>query len=246
MTQPGADRLFEAFEATWPPAEASEVGPFIVRDGAGGGKRVSAATQWQEGFNSSDLSTAIDRMKSLGQQPIFQIRQGETVLDQALEDMGFTIIDPVTAYIAEPRNLADPDLHRLAAIPCARPLAIQREIWAAGGIGPARLEVMDRATDPKTYLLGRQNDRPVGTAFVSLHKGIAALHALEVHPASRRLGIGRNLMIGAANWAQSHEANWLALLVTDANQAANALYASLGMASVGGYHYRIAPDWTKP
>jgi N-acetylglutamate synthase len=31
-------------EATWPPAARHRAGPWVLRDGAGGGKRVSAAT----------------------------------------------------------------------------------------------------------------------------------------------------------------------------------------------------------
>ncbi len=244
MTQPPPDALLEAIEATWPPAERFKDGAFIIRNGAGGGKRVSAATQDAGAVDPSDIDAAIVAMHALGQDPLFQIRPGEDVLDLALEERGFTIIDPVTTYIAEPKALADPTLHRLAAIPCSKPLAIQEEIWETGGIGKARLNVMARASDPKTYLLGRHSDRPVGTAFLSIYRGIAVLHAVEVLPESRRMGVGRSLMIGAANWALRHEANWLALLVTNANTGANALYASLGMSPGGGYHYRIASDWT--
>ena len=42
---PSVDRLFAALEATWPPASSQRLGPFRLRDGAGGGKRVSAAVQ---------------------------------------------------------------------------------------------------------------------------------------------------------------------------------------------------------
>lgn len=244
MTISAPDTLLQAIEATWPPAERSRNGAFAIRNGAGGGKRVCAATQETDGFEPGDIDTAVAAMRALGQAPLFQVRPGEDALDQTLEARGFTIVDPVTTYLTEPKALADPSLHRLAAIPCSKPLAIQEEIWAAGGIGKPRLDVMTRASDPKTYLLGRHDDRPVGTAFVSIHDGIAMLHAIEVLSESRRMGVGRALMIGAANWALRHEANWLALLVTTANTGANALYASLGMSPVGGYHYRVAPDWT--
>ena len=36
--------LAEVMEATWPPAKRQPCGPFLLREGEGGGKRVSAAT----------------------------------------------------------------------------------------------------------------------------------------------------------------------------------------------------------
>jgi hypothetical protein len=42
----------------------------------------------------------------------------------------------------------------------------------------------------------------------------------------------------AAHWAQDHGAKRFSVLVTEANTAANALYASLAMEIVGQYHYR--------
>ncbi|NJS39630.1 MAG: GNAT family N-acetyltransferase, partial [Rhodobacteraceae bacterium] len=37
------DTIAAVMEATWPPAHHWQAGPFLMRDGAGGGKRVSAA-----------------------------------------------------------------------------------------------------------------------------------------------------------------------------------------------------------
>jgi GNAT superfamily N-acetyltransferase len=45
-------------------------------------------------------------------------------------------------------------------------------------------------------------------------------------------------MRAAARWAEGNGATTLALAVTRANSAANALYASLGMVAAGHYHYR--------
>lgn len=239
MTEP--EKLLHAFEATWPPASTTRSGAFTIRDGASGGKRVSAATL-DGPFDPEELTSAIAAMEQLGQTALFQVRQGENGLDDDLAKRGFAVIDPVTAYAASPDALCDPELHRLAAIPCSAPLAIQREIWAEGGVGSARLAVMARAANPKTYLLGRKNDRPAATAFLSCHQDIAVIHALEVRPTQRRQGVARNMMVGAANWAKAQGARTLALLVVTENAAANALYASLGMKAVGGYHYRIAPD----
>jgi GNAT superfamily N-acetyltransferase len=115
-------------------------------------------------------------------------------------------------------------------------------MWAEGGIGPARIAVMRRAAFPKTAILVRDGQRPAATAFCAIHDDVAMVHALEVRANCRRRGMGRHAMQQAALWAQSNGANWIAAACTRANAGANALYASLGMACVGQYHYRIKTD----
>jgi N-acetylglutamate synthase len=101
---------------------------------------------------------------------------------------------------------------------------------------------MDRAPFPKTSLLARMDDRAAGTAFVGIHDGMAMMHALEVHPRFRRRGLGRHMMAGAVHWARGQGARDFGLVVTKANAGAQALYASLGLARVGQYHYRMTRE----
>jgi GNAT superfamily N-acetyltransferase len=75
-------------------------------------------------------------------------------------------------------------------------------------------------------------------AFVARSGPVAFLHALEVTPACRRQGAARALVRAAAAWASETGDEWLALAVTEANEPARSLYASLGMQAVGQYHYR--------
>ena len=221
-----------ALEATWPPASVRRVGPWLLRDGAGGGKRVSAATlegAWREG----DIAKAEAAMS----QPLFMIREGQTALDRELQERLYQVIDPVVIYAAPVASLTA-TLPPLACFPHWPPLEIARGFWAEGDIGPARIAVMARVSGPKAALLGRSRDRAAGVAFVACHQGVAMVHALEVAPAMRRQGLGRTLLQGAANWAAGQQAETLAMAVTVANIPARGLYASLGMQAVGQYHYR--------
>ena len=229
--------LFDICEATWPAASYTRIGPWLVRDGQGAGKRVSSVTA-ESDWTPDDIPQAEDACRELGQDLLFQIRPEDAVLDTVLAERGYEIIDPVD-FLSAPVETLTANLHRLAAIPCWPPLAVQTEIWAEGGIGPARLAVMDRAHGPKTALLGRHDDHPVATAFVAIHDGTAMLHALEVAPEARRKGIGRTMMQGAANWASRNGARDLAVLVVKANKPAQTLYSALGMLPAGAYHYRI-------
>ena len=134
------------------------------------------------------------------------------------------------------------EVPRVTVLPHWEPLAMAREIWASGGIGPARVDVMHRVQGPRVALLGRFKDKPAGIAFVGMHGSVAMLHALEVLPHQRRNGMGQWFMRAAAIWAKQNGADTLSVICTRANTGANALYTSLGMQAVGGYHYRHLPD----
>lgn len=221
-------------EATWPPAASRDLGPFRLRDGAGGGKRVSAASlvgAW--GQELPVLAAAEAAME----EPLFTLYEGERALDQALAARGYQVIDPVVIYAARPDDLMR-ELPPLAAFAHWPPLEVARDIWAAGGIGAGRIAVMQRVQGPKTCLLGRHKDRPVAAGFVAIHDGRAMLHALEVSEAARRQGVGASLLAAAAGWAAEQGAESLSLAVTEQNIAARALYDRASMVIVGKYHYR--------
>lgn len=234
---PIAATLFAVLEATWPAAACHRCGPWLIHDGQGGGKRVSAATAAAD-WVQDDIASAEAAMRALGQTPLFQLRDGEQALDAALAARGYTVVDPVVIYAAPCAAIATPSPAPLTAFAHWPPLAIAVELWATAGIGPARLAVMERVAGPKTAILGRIGDRASGAAFVAVHQTCAMLHALEVPSALRRQGCANSILRSAACWAQDQGAATLSLVVTQANAGAHALYASLGMEVVGQYHYR--------
>lgn len=225
--------LTEVMEATWPPAAQHVCGPFVLRDGRGGGKRVSAATVLGP-WSGSDLARAEAAMA----EPLFLIRAGDEALDAALEAQGYQVVDPVLAYSAPVEGLAGDGPARMTTFPHWPPMQIARTLWQDAGIGPARLAVMERVRGAKTVILGRSNDRACGVAFVACSGRHAMLHALEVMPAFRRQGSAQNILRAAAVWAKEQGADRLSLVVTVANAPARALYAGMGMTEAGAYHYR--------
>ena len=233
-----AARLATVIEATWPPLHRHRLGPWTIRDGAGGGKRVSAASA-EAAVAASDLPQAEAAMRALGQPPLFLIRPWDSGLDSLLAARDYRKIDPVLAYAAPVDRFGPPPA--MTSFPHWPPMAIARSLWAEAGIGSARLAVMDRVTGPKTALLARARDRAAGVAFVALDGDIAMLHALEITPDQRRQGCAGILLRAAALWARDQGATTLCLVVTEANAAARALYVSAGMEVVGQYHYRQEP-----
>lgn len=237
MKLPSTLALWSTLDATWPSAEKTSHGPWVIRRGAGGGKRVSAAT-CQKPVDRDDIEQAEAVMRDLGQDALFMIRQEDHALDGLLETQGYEIVDPVTLYLGAAADLAKP-LPITTAIPSWPPLAIQCDLWRLGGLDQPRIDVMIRAAAPKVTILGRDDDTPCGTVFVAAESDIAMVHALETHADYRRKGVARNLMHAAGNWAVSQNLNWMTLAVTKANQPANALYRSMGMQPAASYHYRL-------
>ena len=238
---PDAARLYDVIDGTWPAAAQWQEGPFLLRRGEGGGQRVSAATALGA-VTAQEIDAAAQAMQAMGQPRLFQIRMGDEALDAVLATRGYHIVDPVNLYVAPVAQIATRRPPPVTAFCVWEPLAIQIDIWAKGGIGPGRLAVMQRAKGPKTSILGRQNDHPGGTAFVAIHDHVAMVHAVEVLPHQRKQGMAGWFMRLAAFWAQANGASHIAVVCTQANTGANALYASLGMALVGQYHYRKHPD----
>ena len=232
-------RLLAAIEGTWPPARAMQQGVWTIRAGAGGGKRVSAATA-SGPVTDSDIAQAEAAMLALGQDRLFMLRPGEDALDRQLAKHGYDIIDPVNLYVAPVGLLTDIPIPRVTAFAGWEPLAIMSEIWAAAGVGPARMAIMHRPA-VKTGILARHADKPAGVGYVAIHDGVAMVHGVEVLPHQRRSGVAGWIMRRAAFWAAENGADTLAVLCVADNGPANALYQRLGPADATGHHSRTKP-----
>ncbi len=238
MNMNNSAQIWAAFAASWPAVTTCRIGPFIYRDDSGAGSRVSAATLTgafdADAFDDTEARFAQDKRPAL-----FQIRDGQKDFDRQLAERGYEPFDLTDCLAAPLSQFTAPDPTR--GYVCWPPLAIQREIWTAGGTGPARQAVMMRAPAPKTSVLGRLGDQPAGTAFAVAMGGVVVLHALEILPEARRQGLARDLLAIVADWGRAQGAEHFALQVTRANDAAQALYRGLGLQHVGGYHYRRRP-----
>lgn len=235
---PDLPRLYEAIDQTWPAARRWTQQGWTLRDGQGGGKRVSAASL---AAPDADIAVAEAEMRAMVQTPLFMLRDGDDALDQALADRGYSVVDPVNLYVLPVDQLTDVPIPPVTAFEIWEPLAIMLDVWAQGGIGPDRIKVMHRAAQ-KTAILSRWNEKPGGVAFAAIHDAICMVHAVEVLEHQRGMGVGKWMMRRAALWAQAHGATHIAVLCTKANEPAKRLYEGLGFAHVGGYHYRQSPE----
>ena len=77
-------KYYEVVEATWPAAAKRNLGPVTLRDGQGGGSRVSAASV--EGkATEAEVAAAEEAMRAAGRRPLFMIRDGQDDLDARLD-----------------------------------------------------------------------------------------------------------------------------------------------------------------
>ncbi|MEM7211635.1 MAG: GNAT family N-acetyltransferase, partial [Pseudomonadota bacterium] len=198
-----------------------------------GGNRVSAAS------GSGPVAEAVDALAAWGQDPLFRLLPGQAALDAELEAQGYRMHEPTVFYAARADEMHGEQSHMAAAYRCHCRPAIMEEIWASGGIGPARLAIMERVTVPKQLLMSRADNSPAATAFAAIDGDVAMIHAIEVLLQYRRKGCAILILEAAARWASEQGAEWLTLAVTQANVGARALYERLGMVETGAYHYRI-------
>jgi GNAT superfamily N-acetyltransferase len=236
---PDLSALFAAGDETWPPAEIRTSGIWRLRRGNGGGNRVSAASTTAIA-TEADINVAENEMLLFDQKPLFSIRDGNEALDQKLASRGYVVRDPTNLWTLPVAALTDIPIPRVTAFAIWEPLAIMTEIWATGGIGPERIDVMGRAKR-KTGILARWNERPAGVGFVAASGGIAMVHAVQVLPSQRQQGVASWIMRKAAFWARDQGAETLAVLCTQANTAGTRLYSALGFEKAGQYHYRQKP-----
>ena len=76
MVETSAQQLLETLEKTWPAAATYVRSGWVIRQGNGGGKRVSAGTAERPG-TVPDIDLAEAEMTGLDQPHLFMVRQGE-------------------------------------------------------------------------------------------------------------------------------------------------------------------------
>lgn len=228
--------LSEAFERTWPAAEYRDAGGFRVGRGLGAGGRVGSARAVGD-WRAADIDVAAALHEGWDQRALFRAQDDDSRLIAALEAQGFRRENPTAVMETAIAALTDRPVPPVTAFAIWPPLAIQREIWAAGNIGPARQAVMERVEANRAAILGRIEDRAAGAGFVAAYGGVALLHGLEILPDWRRKGLAGWMVRQAAFWAAEAGADRLALAVSRANEGAVAFYRSLGFREAAGYAY---------
>ncbi len=154
MQKPTSQELFDTLDATWPAKQFINHAGWMIREGAGGGQRVSATTL-EAPLKNVDIAVAERKMQDLRQKELFMVRGSDTGLDAILKSADYGIVDPVVVLVSPVNDLLK---HKHTVHPTTQsgtPNTDAQVIWAAGGIGPSRLAIMERATTPKAIIQSR-------------------------------------------------------------------------------------------
>ena len=130
---------------------------------------------------------------------------------------GYRVVDPVVAYAAPVADLASPAPASMTTFPHWPPMEIASDLWAEGGIGPARLAVMDRAcTGPKPPFWGAPLTAP---RVLPLWRSMATRHVARAggRAAMRRQGSAYNILRAAPVGRKITGPIRCRLVVTEAN-----------------------------
>jgi GNAT superfamily N-acetyltransferase len=230
--------FLQVLKDTWPPTKIINLDSWTIRISDGAGKRASAISLegiWEE----ASFKRLKNLLKELDKSEIFIVYQSDSLFEKELNKRNYQVFDKSCVFEIAIAELIKTDAPPVTMFSIWPPLQIQKDLWNSNGIGWQRQAVMERATKPKTSILGRWNDNPVASAFVAKSGNVAFLHALVVDQNFRRQGVAQALMQHAGQWADNHNCARLMVVTTEANSAATSFYTSLEFQLVNKYHYRI-------
>ncbi|MBT8458774.1 MAG: GNAT family N-acetyltransferase, partial [Boseongicola sp.] len=162
MNPPATSDLFRALDETWPPKRFVDQPPWRLREGAGGGQRVSAATA-SGPITGHQVVEAEAGMRALNQHPLFMLKPGQEKMDQELELKCYDVVDPVAIYLAPTNDIATFCSTDIEAEWPPREATLC--LWSDAGIGSGRIAVMKRVPGFKTALASKSGDDVLGAAF---------------------------------------------------------------------------------
>lgn len=225
---PSIKEFYDVIYLTWPSVSNQLQNGWLIKNGGGGGKRVSATIRVNP---NAKIEIAESLMESINQNKLFMIRKGDENLDYELHKLGYKLIDPsilLGSPIERLDKTFDGEFH-------VAPNEKMKALWINAGINEKRLNVMNRAKVLKSYV----SIDNTAVAFVAIYSSIAMVHALEVAKVKQRQGFGKKIMQQIAGWAATNGANYLTVITVHNNLPAKSLYQHLRMTKLGNYHYRI-------
>ncbi len=163
-------------------------------------------------------------------------------LDAELASRGWEIDSPTDVLVADADTLRA-DARRPADVALsARPEAAWMAAWAQAegrADADAHASMLGRIEPATAFALAGDG---AGVGFSVCERGWAGLYSIATAPWARRRGVARAIVAALAGWAAGKGARRIYLLVETDNDAALALYVSLGFRRSHGYHYRRAPE----
>lgn len=194
------------------------------------------------------LDIAEDFYARRGLPLVVQVSPAETrrALDQDLERRGLRATAHTVVLTADIDEVSAPgDAARdLPAVQVGDLTDAWLEAWGAvenrSDVEATRRSVLARIGPPSGYAEVVLDGEIAAVGLGVVERAWAGLFCMGTRPVYRRLGAGRAVLRGLAEWARRHDATRLYLQVEADNAAARHLYADAGFAHSHSYHYRTA------
>jgi GNAT superfamily N-acetyltransferase len=226
----------------WPALETADIDGWLWRYTGGGSQRANSVSALE--FAGTNAEAAIDeaerRYRARRASPMFQICDinAPADLDDRLARRGYRLQEPCTALAKEIAPGELPADIEVATSP--------REPWLGvylPGISESRRHLAPKipagVPAPRAFFLLRSHGEPVSAALGVVAHGVVIAECVATRAEFRRNGGSARIMTALEAWGAKHGATIAALQAVAANAPAQALYAKLDYARVGGYHYRV-------
>ncbi len=234
-----------AFDA-WPAEEVRELDGFRLR--AMGGLTRRANSVWTaEATGDRPLDERIVAVEAFYRERELpsQFMLGPLSppeLDGELERRGYRVDAPVSIQTANIDALASLDSSRTVLIEAAASAAWLDLVVRHGRFrrDPERfLGLLRRIRGGVLYPMVESDAAPASVALSVIHGDLIGVFGMFTLPEFRRHGLASALLVGLAREALRRGLRTAYLQVERDNEAALALYASLGFRELYGYHYRV-------
>jgi GNAT superfamily N-acetyltransferase len=235
-------RIERTAVAAWPASETADVEGWLWRCSGGGSQRANSVSALA--YRGIDVERSIgeveQRYRARGASSMFQICDVDAPgdLDERLARRGYRLQEPCTCLAKAVAPMQMPAGVEIGDAPSEAWLSV----YLAGitesrrGFAP---KILARVPRPCAFLLARDEGQPTATALAVVGEGVVIAECVMTLATRRRNGAASRVMRALEAWGAQQGATVAALQAVADNAPAQALYARLDYARVGGYHYRV-------
>jgi GNAT superfamily N-acetyltransferase len=238
-------RIEEATFNAWPASRTLLLDGWVLRFANGYTKRANSVNPLHNATLPADQKLALCEQlyASDGQPCRFRLADlgPDTALDGMLETCGYYVLDRSLVLLCDLERPGPWHTTRYGA--SARQAEWMDSYGRLSNVAPSTREphsaILSNIAAPAFLAQRCDHDRVVACGLAVCEGALVGLFDIVVDPAERRRGHGRRLLEELLAWAYARGARRAYLQVVEQNQAARALYASLGFKPAYRYWYRV-------
>jgi GNAT superfamily N-acetyltransferase len=227
----------------WPAGETRRVDGWLWRYSGGGSQRANSVSALS--YQGTDVEGTIDAIEALYREhgaPVrFQVGfplSRPDDLDQRLAARGYEIHDPVTTLLKS----VEPVTASMDVVMREAPSEGWLSVYLAN-VTPDRrpfaTAILARVPGPCVFAEAIREGAVIATALGVFHENTVIAECVGTASTARRQGAAAAVMRALEAWGAGLGAHTIGLQAVTTNMPAQGLYAALGYAPAGTYHYRF-------